>query len=381
MQVGYEVLDLVLMVLAVSALLGMAGVHTGRPLEVALIAVLAVIQSLLPLIGHAAITRALHALAAPFAVVFVMLAWLTAGRLHLHATPPAGWAAFLGGIALACSGGGLGWTANAPDYSRYLPAATSRAKIVLAVTAGGGVPQALLMLLGVGVAFVAPGASDPVDGLRGHYPGWFLVIFLLLLIVQMATLNGVDLYSSGVTLQAIGLRVSRWQAVALDGIICAVITIAVVFSGSFDSFLSDFLLFMIVWFAPWTAILITDYFLRRGRYDVASLDSVPGGRYVRRGGVHLPGVLAQAAGMAASAAWISTSVFTGPLSRAGNGIDLSVPAGLVTGAVVYWALSARSVPAESAPLGQPARAAGPGAPASLPQTPAFPPSAVSAEEA
>jgi NCS1 family nucleobase:cation symporter-1 len=348
MQVGYEVLDLVLMVLAVSALLGMAGVHVGRPLQIALIVALSVGQSLLPLVGHAAITRALHALVVPFAAVFVILAWLTASRLHLHDSAPAGWAAFLGGIALAASGSGLGWAPNAPDYSRYLPVSASRAKIVAAVTLGGGIPQALLMLLGVGVAFVAPDASDPVGGLQGHYPSWFLVLFLLLLTGQMGALNAVDLYSSGVTLQAAGLKVARWQAVVLDGVICTVIWIVVVFSGSFNTFLSNFLLFMIVWFAPWTAILIVDYLLRRGRYDIASLDSVPGGRYIRRGGVHRPGVIAQALGMAASLLWIDTSVFTGPLSRAGNGIDLSVPAGLIVGGLAYLGLAARGVRAESA---------------------------------
>ena len=348
MQIGYEVLDLVLMVLAASALLNLAGVHVGRPLRVALVLVLSVAQSLLPMIGHAAITRALHLLIAPFAAIFVILAWLTADRIHLHTGAPAGWAAFLGGVALAASGSGLGWTPNAADYSRYLPARTSKPRIVVAVALGGGVPQALLMLLGVGVAFVTPAASDPVSGLSGSYPTWFVVIFLLLLITQMGALNAVDLYSSGVTLQAAGLRIARWQAVALDGVICTAVTLAVVFSGDFNTYLSNFLLFMIVWFAPWTAIFVVDYFLRRGRYDTDSLATSGAGRYRRAGGIHLPGVVAQLLGMAASLLWINTSVFVGPLAEAGNGIDLSVPAGLLVGAVVYGVLARRSVPAEAA---------------------------------
>ena len=35
---------------------------------------------------------------------------------------------------------------------------------------------------------------------------------------------------------------------------------------------------MNVWLAPWTAVFILDYFLRKGRYDVEALDSA-GSRY------------------------------------------------------------------------------------------------------
>ncbi len=347
MQVGFEVLDLVLMVLAAGALLGMAGVHVGTATKVVLVLALSVAQSLLPIFGHAAITRVLHLLVLPFAVVFGILAWLTAGKLHLTDTHPASWAVFLGGVALSTSASGLGWTANAADYSRYLPAATGKARIVLGVALGGGVPQALLMLLGAAVTFATPAASDPITGLSGAYPTWFVVVFLLLLIVQMAAVNGVDLYSSGVTLQAIGVRVARWQAVLIDGVFCTVLGMAVVFSGGFNTVLSDFLLFMIVWFAPWSAIFVADYLLRQGRYDIDALTTDRGGRYRRPGGVHLPGVTAQLLGMIAALLCINTSVFVGPVASALGGADLSVPAGFLVGATVYYLLARTSVPAES----------------------------------
>jgi purine-cytosine permease-like protein len=181
MQIGYEVLDLVMIVLAGAALLGMAGVHVGTGGKVALLVVFAIVQSLLPAIGHAAILRVLHVLVAPFAALFVVMAWLTADKLHMAAGHPAGWAALAGGIALSASGGGLGWASVASDFSRYLPREASRGRIVAAVTIGGAVPQALLMLLGVGVAMLTK-STDPVSGLPAVYPGWFLLPYLVLLI-------------------------------------------------------------------------------------------------------------------------------------------------------------------------------------------------------
>lgn len=346
MQVGYEILGLVLMVLAVTSLLGLAGVRVDTSSKVVLAVGLSVAQSVLPVFGHAAITRVLRLLVVPCAGLFLVLAYLTAERLHVPSSAPASWAAFLGGIALSASASGLGWTPNAADFSRYLPATTSRRGIAVSVALGGAIPQILLMLLGIGVAFVSSAATDPISGLTGAYPGWFVALYLLLLIVQLGAINAFDLYSSGVTLQAIGLNVKLWQAVVIDGVVCTVLTLVVIFSGNVNTYLSNFLLFMLIWFAPWTAIFAVDYFLRRAHYDRASLDSTGMGRYRRPGGVHMPGVVAQLAGMAAAALWIDTSVFVGPLAQAGNGIDLSVPAGLLVGGVVYYLLARRSVAAE-----------------------------------
>ncbi len=334
MQVGYEVLDLVLMVLAATALLGLVGVELSTAGEIAVVLGLAVLQSVLPVIGHAAITRVLHLLVVPFAALFLVLAWLTADRFTFVAGVPAGWAAFLGGVALTASASGLGWSSNAADYSRYLPRSTSRRGIVTAVALGGGIPQVLLMTLGAAVAFVVPGASDPVGGLPAAFPLWFVVPYLVLLVVQMTAINAVDLYSSGVTLQAMGVKIGRWQAVVLDGALCAVLGLVVVFSGDFTTILSNFLLFMIVWFAPWAAIFVVDFLLRRGRYDTTSLLNGGG-----PGGFHRPGVIAQLGGMVASALWINTTVFVGPLAAVTGGLDLSVPAGLIVGGLLYLVLA------------------------------------------
>ena len=341
MMLGYEVLDLVVMVLAASALLDMAGVDVSGPVQLGLVVGLSVIQAVLPLLGHTAVTTVLRLLVLPFAAIFLIMAWLVADRLDVGVSTPGSWAVFLGGVALVASSSGLGWASSSADYSRYLPSATSKRRIVAAVSMGGALPQMLLMGLGVAIALAMPDATDPISGLSTVFPSWLVVIYLLLVIVQMISLNAVDLYSSGVTLQALGVRLKRWQAVMLDGVICGVIGGLVVFSGDFYTFVNNFLLFMIIWFAPWTGIFVTDLIRRRVRYPEAT--------GTRRRFWSVPACAAQVIGMIAAALCINTSLAVGPIASALGGADLSVIAGLTVGAVTYLLLLPleRSVPQDT----------------------------------
>jgi purine-cytosine permease-like protein len=135
--------------------------------------------------------------------------------------------------------------------------------------------------------------------------------------------------------------------VLIDTVVAGGLTAAAVFSGSFYSFIEDFLLFMIVWIAPWVAIFLVDWLIRRGRYHSVSLLSGRRGIYWRNGGIHVPGVVAQLIGMCAAASWLDTTVWQGPLSSATGGADLSVFMGALFGAGVYWLLARRSVPREA----------------------------------
>jgi purine-cytosine permease-like protein len=197
------------------------------------------------------------------------------------------------------------------------------------------------------VATAVPAATDPISGLPHAFHGWFLVPYLVFVILQLFAVNSVDLYSSGLTLQTIVPGIRRWQTVLVDTTVAGILTAITVFSASFNTFIEDFLLFMIVWIAPWVAIFLTDWALRRGRYDSRSLLGGRAGIYWRDGGIHVPGVAAQAAGMLAAASWLDTTVWKGPLSTATNGADFSVFIGALFGAGVYLLLARRSVPAEA----------------------------------
>lgn len=346
-QVGYEVEGLALIVLAGLALAAKAGVSASTGLKVLLVVLAALVQLVVPLFGHGAMMRFLRILVVPFVAVFVILAVLALPKAHFSGAPGASWEMMMVALALIATSGGFGWPINASDYSRYLPAGTSRRGIVWSVTIGGYVPSVLLSLLGAAVATAVPVASDPISGLPHAFASWFLVPYLILIIVQLFAINSIDLYSSGLTLQAIGLKIKRWQAVFIDTVFSGAITAVVIFSSSFNTFLTDFLLFMIIWIAPWVGIFLVDYFLRRGTYDSRSLlDVTKAGVYWRNGGVHVAGVVAQLVGMVAASMWLDTTVWQGPLSHATNGADFSIFMGSIFGGVVYFLLARRSVPSE-----------------------------------
>jgi nucleobase:cation symporter-1, NCS1 family len=345
--VGYEASGLALIVLAVLELLSKAGLHSSAGLKAAVIFGAAAVQFVLPLYGHATILAAERWLAYLLIPLFVVMAILVAPKVHLGSlSQGAGWAAIMVAIALVISGGGLPWANTGSDYSRYLPESTSPAGIFWWSSLGGLVPAVLLEVLGSAVASIVKTASDPIAGLPQALPGWVAVPYLLFAIVTLLAVNTIDLYSSGLTLQAMGVPVRRWMAALIDLAICIGVTFIAIFSSSFNRLYIEFLSLLIVWLAPWFAIYVTDWLLRRGRYDAASLINGKGGRYWRNGGIHVPGLVAQVAGMIAALAWIDSPAYVGPLSSRTYGSDFSVFTGILVAGFTYWLLARRSVPAE-----------------------------------
>jgi nucleobase:cation symporter-1, NCS1 family len=349
-QVGFEIEGIALIVFAAILLTSKAGFTAGVAAKVIFIILAVAIQATLPLLGHTAVLKVLRYLAIPFVILFAVLAGLSAGKVNLHVPAHgASWGALTIFLALVISAGGLGWTENGNDYSRYLPPNSSKVRIVLAVALGGAIPSALLEVLGAAVATGVPGATT-VNGLIAGLPSWFIWPYLIFAIVQLFAINTLDLYSSGVTLQSIVPGLHRLQCVAIDTVIAGGLTAYAVFSSHFFTLLTDFLLFIILWLGPWCAIYLVDSWLRRNRYDSDALLNERGGRYFRNGGVHWPALIAQVVGMVCAAFWLNAyppyvSYFS---SRNGGplGSDFSVFIGLIVGGVVYFLLASRSVRAE-----------------------------------
>jgi nucleobase:cation symporter-1, NCS1 family len=349
-QVGFEIEGIALIVFAAILLSSKAGLTAGTGLKIVFIILAVAIQAVLPLLGHAAVLRVLRWLTIPFVILFVVMAALTASKVNLH-VPAHGapWGSLTIFLALVISAGGLGWTENGNDYSRYLPRNSNKMHVVLAVALGGAIPSALLEILGAAIATGVPKATS-VNGLIAGFPGWFIWPYLIFAMVQLFAINTLDLYSSGVTLQSLIPGLKRLQCVAIDTIVAGGIAAYAVFSGRFLTLLEDFLLFIIVWLGPWCAIYLVDSWLRRNRYDQAALLDERGGRYYRNGGFYWPAIIAQVVGMVAAALWLNAyTPYVGPLaSRVGGtyGSDFSVFLGLIVGGVVYWLLAARTVRAE-----------------------------------
>jgi nucleobase:cation symporter-1, NCS1 family len=128
----------------------------------------------------------------------------------------------------------------------------------------------------------------------------------------------------------------------------------ILFHGNFYADFAGFLLYIIVWLSAWFGVFITDYVLRRKRYDAASLAAERGGLYWRNGGVHWPAIIALGAGIVAALMWINAAYdvpsYTGPISNHFPGLvggDFSWALGIIVSSLVYGGLAARGVRKEA----------------------------------
>jgi hypothetical protein len=111
-------------------------------------------------------------------------------------------------------------------------------------------------------------AMDPVGALTTLLPTWYLAFFALIAILGLVGGAILDLYSSGLTLLAIGVPIKRHIAALFDGAIMLLGSIYLVWIA--DNFFYPFQGFLItlgVPIATWSAILVTDVLLRKRAYS------------------------------------------------------------------------------------------------------------------
>jgi purine-cytosine permease-like protein len=367
-QIGFEVEGLILIVGAALVLMIKAGFLPGDPAKVILVILAVAIQAILPLLGHAAIVKTLRLLIVPFVILFAIMLGFAIPHAHLHVVKTSGdWQAFTEALAFTIALSGLGWAECGNDYTRYCPANTSKKGIVGWVFLGTAVPEILIMTLGAVVGTFVLNIGTGAGGFlpfahQSAIPSWFVVIFLLFAVVQLFGINSLDMYSSGVTMQAIGIPVKRYQAVLIDCVIALGVTMWAIFSGSFTEYLSDFVDLVIVWIAPWCAIFLVDWAMRRFTYVPSELQKTDRtSLYWRKGGIFWPAWIAQIVGMyaAISALYVNPTYYfrvprwmnevTDHTQDAYHyGGDFSVFLGLGVAALVYLVLAWRPLHKEAA---------------------------------
>jgi nucleobase:cation symporter-1, NCS1 family len=217
-------------------------------------------------------------------VVYIVLVADDMNWSAVSALPSGSTAAFIGALVLAMTGYGFGWVNAAADYSRYLPRTASTRGVVGWTTFGGALAPVVLLIAGLLLAgsdseLSAAIGVDPIGALGTLLPTWFLVPFVLVVVLGLIGGALLDIYSSGLSLLAAGLRVPRPVAASIDGTLMVIGTIAVVFFA--DSFIGPFQGFLItlgVPIAAWCGIMLADIALRKRDYAEPELYD-PRGRY------------------------------------------------------------------------------------------------------
>ncbi|MFE4330886.1 cytosine permease [Streptomyces sp. NPDC056831] len=165
---------------------------------------------------------------------------------------------------------------------------------------------------------------------------------LALVLGGSVTNSIVTLYSSSLNLQVLGVPWSRYKAIVISAAVTAAGSLCALFLTDFTSSLPSFLSLLIIVFAPWDGVFLTDMPMRRCHYDPPALHAGPDGAYWYRSGYHLAGVAALLVGMAFAALTCDSELWTGPLVAPLGGADLTLLGSLVSG-LVYWMLARRTV--------------------------------------
>lgn len=217
-------------------------------------------------------------------VIYIVLTFDEVSWDKVSSIPAGNIQAFTGALIFGITGIGLGWVNTAADYSRYLPRTTSSKSVVGWTVLGASIVPIILVTYGAALSGSDPKLSeaiamDPIGALTALLPTWYLAIFALIAILGLVGGAILDLYSSGLTLLAIGVPVKRHIAAIIDGAIMLFGCIYLVWIA--DNFFYPFQGFLItlgVPIATWSAIFVTDVLLRKRAYSEVDLFKV-NGRY------------------------------------------------------------------------------------------------------
>ncbi|MFI7104862.1 purine-cytosine permease family protein [Nonomuraea sp. NPDC050227] len=214
--------------------------------------------------GHAMIMVVQRYLTYAFVVLTVVYLILMLPRLGGSLETTAGPGGWVGGVILSMTLLGLGWVNCGADYSRYLPAGSRPRSVALWTTLGGALPPMVLLVFGVLLAGGDPklaeaAGGDPVGALAAALPTWFLLPYLLTAIGGFLAGAIMDIYSSGLSMLALGVPVRRHLAVLIDGLLMVLggyylLFVSDNFFGTFQAFLAIIGVVM----AAWVAIFLVD---------------------------------------------------------------------------------------------------------------------------
>ena len=247
----------------------------------------------------------------------------------------------------------ISWAIYVSDYSRYLPPDVTVKKTFYWTYGGSGLGAVWIMCIGAALAAWAGKGFDTITSLQDsgdhvfHGFGAIILVFSALGLISVMALN---MYGGSLTLISAAdsfKRIRPTLNVRLATIILtAVLSLvgALASTESFQSNFESFLLLVLYFFIPWTAVNLVDYFIvRHGHYAIGEIFN-PNGIYGRWG---WRGIIAYLVGFVAMIPFFSIGTFfTGWVAHAAKGADFSLFIGLPVSGILYWVL-ARNIDVES----------------------------------
>ncbi|WP_025131184.1 cytosine permease [Pseudomonas sp. PH1b] len=253
------------------------------------------------------------------------------------------WSAFLIQLS-AAAGYQISYSVYVSDYSRYLPHKTPSRQVIFWTYLGAAGSALWLMSLGAFLASALP-SPDAIASVRevGNrvIPG-FGTFTVLIAVPALVGIMAVNCYGAMLTgISAIdGFKSIKPNLKSrVTGILLVAVVIFLIAMNIPESYLGSFntfVLLMLYFLVPWTAVNLADFYLvRKGRYAISDIFN-PAGIYGRWSSA---GLLAYFLGLLAMVPFMSLSFYQGPLSVALGGADIAFVIGLAVAGLVYWGLT------------------------------------------
>lgn len=258
------------------------------------------------------------------------------------AAPGADFPAVIAAIGVVAAGTGVSWMSTGGDYTRYLHPDEPRRGLFGATLLGAVPPVLVLVTTGT---LLALGNSESTGV---TLPDWLLVPYLVAAVLGLITSADLALYSSGLSLQAVGLRWPRPRVVLVSAGLVAVVTVLVVAVKSFTgdetvvSAVSAVVGLLALPLVAWVGVFGLDLILRRDVFSGDLTASGPDSAYWFRRGFHVPAVAAWLIGVGAGLLCTTVTVGTSVLYSgllAGTWLGRSSLGWLVSGvaaSAAYW---------------------------------------------
>jgi nucleobase:cation symporter-1, NCS1 family len=222
----------------------------------------------------------------------------------------------------------IGWAPAASDYSRYLPQSANMGSIWMWVFLGGFIPSTILEVMGAATVTALPGIDlsslQPTAAIPLLLGGGSAAHFgLLTIVLGTLTANCLNLYSGALSALAAGIRIPRWLAAVLIGTIGGTLAMLGSQPQQTAEIYTNFLLLLATWAAPWTGVIIVNWWQTRAR-PVDSAQAFALRPLVR------DGCLAWIAGIIASIPFLDQTWFAGWFARANPQLgDISYEVGML----------------------------------------------------
>jgi NCS1 family nucleobase:cation symporter-1 len=353
--VGWETIIVITATYSLLELFKIAGLPANEVMTVISLLLVSLIVILLGLWGHATLVWIQRASTIIFGILtLVVVAFLVPQTdwNKLFSQPMGPWdTGLVTSFIIIMASTGIGWINAGADYTRYLPRHSSGRAITLWTVLGGTLPLFVLMIVGVMLASRKPDLATiagPAD-LIGFLPAWMAIPYLITAIGGLIPAAALDIYSSGLNLLTAGIRLKRYYAVLIDGVlmVAGAIFVMLIAQNFFTPFYA-FVTLMAAGLTTWAAIFLIDMLPRR-EYDAASLaDTSENSKYFFTAGFNLPACIAWLIGVAVGFLFTSSALFTGPFA---TGIFASTSLGYLLGAVVgalLYLVLRRALPSKQA---------------------------------